>query len=141
MVSAAAYLAMKSVTKSCRPLSQNKDWEDPPQEGEHLNLDAQPGPFYINVETVGGLEPDAIVQQGIKVLQQKLAAVIQELAGTNERDGGDADGYAPRSPDAGGYGQDPGYTTPFDRGGGQSAYGGGMTPYGATPYGNSGGNW
>lgn len=130
-----------------RPKGPNGEWEDPPQEGEPLNLDAQPGPFYINIETVGGLEPDAIVQQGIKVLQQKLAAVIQTLSGGEELGGGDVDGYGPRSPDAGpnGYGAaDQGYTTPYDKGG-QSAYGGGggggMTPYGATPYGQPGGGW
>ena len=37
---------------------------------------------------MGGLEPDAIVQQGIKVVQQKLAAVIQELTGSAAGGGG-----------------------------------------------------
>lgn len=82
-----------------------------------------------------------MVLQGIKVLQQKLALVIQELSGDDRN--GDADGFgAPRSPDgmqAGGdYGMNQGYTTPFGDTGGQTMYGGGTTPFGATPYGQSG---
>lgn len=121
-----------------------------------------PSLFYFDVESVGSLEPDAIIQQGIKVLQQKLAAVIQELTGAG--DGGarglngdamamDMNGYGagPRSPDMNGvglggrdYDMDHGYTTPFVNGGGggggASAWGGGggTTPYGATPYGQNG---
>lgn len=129
---------------TARPVSKNGEWEDQPQDGEPVPLDGQPGNFYVTVETVGGLEPDVIVQQGIKVLQQKLAAVIQTLVGGDDQNEVNGDGYGPRSPDGvngGGYDQG-GYTTPFDRGGATSAWGGGgMTPYGATPYGNSGGNW
>jgi DNA-directed RNA polymerase II subunit RPB3 len=97
-----------------------------------------PERFYFEVESIGNLEPDAIVQQGIKVLQQKLAAVIQDIA-----DGGDTNGYdAPRSPDVNGQPwQDPGYTTPYGNGN-ASAWGGvgAATPYGATPYGQNGTN-
>jgi DNA-directed RNA polymerase II subunit RPB3 len=126
-----------------RPKSENANWEDTGNENGVFDYDAKPTQFYFNVETVGGLEPDTIVQQGIKVLQQKLAAVISELSGGEGR--GDLDdGYGPRSPDDGGYG-DPGFTTPYANGGAASAwgggttpYGGGQTPYGATPYGNSG---
>lgn len=74
-------------------------------------------------------------------MQQKLALVIQELSGDDRN--GDADGFGgPRSPDgmqAGGdYGLNQGYTTPFGDTGGQTMYGGGTTPFGATPYGQSG---
>ena len=109
-------------------------------EGAPFDYNAEPNTFYFDVESIGNLEPDVIVQQGIKVLQQKLAAVIQELTGD---DGGrDADGYEPREPGAGPggeYGMDGGYTTPFGAGGGgASAWGGGAaTPYGATPYGQN----
>lgn len=104
-----------------------------------------PSRFYFEVESIGNLEPDAIIQQGIKVLQQKLAAVIQELTG-DERNGINGDGVdgfgGPRSPDgmhgAGDYPMDQGYTTPYVNGGGASAWGGGATPYGATPYGQNG---
>lgn len=90
------------------------------------------------MESSGSLEPDEIVQEGIKVLQQKLATVIQELTG--DADGMNGDGYEPRSPDMtmnGGYDQGFGAQTPFgEPNGGHTAYGGGQTPYGATPYGD-----
>ncbi|KAI9879428.1 MAG: 45 kDa subunit of RNA polymerase II [Pleopsidium flavum] len=128
------------------PKSKNATWEEPPQEGEPFDYDAMPSRFYFEVESVGNLEPDAIIQQGIKVMQQKLAAVIQELTGDEGRNGvnGDAvDGFGgPRSPDGinggGNYAIDQGYTTPYVNGGGASAWGGGATPYGATPYGQNG---
>lgn len=137
------------------PISANGDWEEPAPEGAPFDYDAEPEKFYIDVETVGGLEPDSVVQQGIKVLQQKLAAVIQELAGVDDRDGMEGingGGYAPRSPErtdalAGGltrYGGGDGYTTQYRQEGQGSVWGGagviagGATPYGATPYGQSG---
>ncbi|KAI9835643.1 MAG: 45 kDa subunit of RNA polymerase II [Sclerophora amabilis] len=125
------------------PKSKNADWEEPLQEGEAFDFDAVPNRFYYDVETVGGLEPDAIIQQGIKVMQQKLAAVIQDLTGDEDRGlNGDDLGYSgPRSPDGHGvrdYEMDNGYTTPYGNGGAASAWGGGATPYGATPYGQNG---
>jgi DNA-directed RNA polymerase II subunit RPB3 len=96
------------------------------------------------VESIGNLEPDAIIQQGIKVLQQKLATVIQDLV--SEGDGqanGINGGYdAPRSPDVGMNGQpwqEQGYTTPYANGA-ASAWGGAgaATPYGATQNGTAG---
>ncbi|KAI9770794.1 MAG: 45 kDa subunit of RNA polymerase II [Geoglossum simile] len=131
------------------PISKNASWEDPPQDGEPFDFDAEPSKFYFDVESVGNLEPDIILQQGIKVLQQKLAAVIDELGkdGLSSANGGavDVDGYpGARSPDivmGGPVGGPPydggGYTTPYANGdgGGASVYGGGATPFGATPYG------
>ncbi|KAL8679321.1 MAG: hypothetical protein Q9224_007046 [Gallowayella concinna] len=122
------------------PKSANAAWEDAPQDGEPFDYSAQPGKFYFDVESIGNLEPDSVVIEGIKVLQQKLALIIQELG--DDRNG-EADGFgAPRSPEgvhAGGeYGMDHGYTTPFGNTGGQTMYGGGTTPFGATPYGQSG---
>lgn len=111
--------------------------EDPPQADEPFDYDAVPSRFYFEVESIGNLEPDAIIQQGIKVLQQKLAAVIQELDedAPNPLNGGFDGGYdGPRSPDVGGGGQpweQPGYTTPFG-----ASSGGGWGGQGqATPYG------
>lgn len=96
---------------------------------------------------MGNLEPDAIIQQGIKVLQQKLALVLQTVT---EGEGGDANGMngaddynnGPRSPDTGmngsGWQADAGYTTPGYGGGNASTWGAGAaTPYGATPYGQN----
>lgn len=126
------------------PISDNANFEgDPPQEGEPFNYDAVPGQFYFNLETVGGLEPDTIMLQGVKVLQQKLAEVIGELTG-GDRGGMDGTyGGGPRSPDlnggagtAYGGGMDQGYTTPYGGpGGNASVWGGAATPFGAQPYG------
>jgi len=123
------------------PKSKNAAWEEAPQEGEPFDYDAMPEKYYFEVESVGNLEPDAIIQQGIKVMQQKLAAVLQELTGDEGRNGvsDGVDGFGgPRSPDGmNGAGFDQGYTTPYVNGGG-SVWGGGTTPYGATPYGQNG---
>ena len=129
-----------------RPKSKYAEWEEPPQEGEPFDFDAAPERFYFEVESAGNLEPDAIIQQGIKVLQQKLAAVIRDLtdgeAQTNGINGGGFD--APRSPDMNmnGQWQDPGYTTPYGNGGQANTWNnaGAATPYGATPYGQNGAN-
>lgn len=107
-------------------------WEEPPQDGEPFNFDAAPSQFYFELESIGNLEPDAVVQQGIKVMQQKLALVLQELVGDEARNGdANADGFGgARSPDgmqpAADYGMDQGYVTPYVTGGGAtSAWGGG----------------
>jgi len=127
------------------PLTDNAKLEDAPQDGEPFNYEASPSQFFYGLESVGNLEPDAVVQQGIKVMQQKLAAVLQELTGT-DANGGGGEGFG--GPEADGmqegqeYGADPGYTTPYVGGGGAtSAWGGGTTPFGATPYGSGQNGW
>ncbi|KAF1835998.1 DNA-directed RNA polymerase subunit D [Decorospora gaudefroyi] len=118
----------------------------PPNPDEEFKYDAVPTRFFYDVETVGGIPPDQIVQQGIAVLQVKLAGVLKALSGgTGDAEdfggaqspgangdgygGMDAGGYTPVGGPAGGYG-------------GASSWGGaaqgGTTPYGATPYGQ---NW
>ncbi|KAG4435361.1 hypothetical protein IFR05_009147 [Cadophora sp. M221] len=132
------------------PKSKYADWEEPEQEGEVFNYDAVPSKFYFEVESVGNLDPDAIIQQGIKVMQTKLASVIQELTEGDEGANG-VNGYedGPRSPDVnmnGGqnWGEDAaGYSTPYGNGAGAGQWGAGAgaaTPYGATPYGQNGAN-
>lgn len=130
-----------------RPLSANAEWEAPRQPDMPFDYDAQPSTFYFDVEGIGNLEPDAVVQQSIVVLQRKLAEIISALSGSNDADrNGAMDGIdeeGPRSPDA--YeppeGLDGGFTAygangMGGAGGGQSVWGaGGATPYGATPYG------
>ena len=129
-----------------RPISKNKDWEEEPQDGEPFDYNAVPNQFYINIESIGNLEPDAVVQQAIKVLQQKLAAVLQELVGGDNAGEDGADGFG--GPDGvdgmqtGAY-EPEGYTTPYVNPGATSAWGGGgATAYGgaATPYGVAGWN-
>lgn len=102
----------------------------------------------MEVEGVGNLDPDSVIQQGIKVLQQKLAAVIRDLT-ERKRTGGGMNGMGaddgsgtPRSPDTGINGvswpQDQGFTTPYQpQGPGWGGGAGGATPFGATPYGQS----
>lgn len=129
-----------------RPKTKNAAMEEPPAPNQAFDYTAAPSKFYFDIESIGNLEPDAVVGQGIKVLQLKLADVIKELTNTDDgRNGGmDGDGYGMggRSPDGmmhqDGYGEQ-GYTTPFNNGGNQSAWGGAATPYGATPYGQSNG--
>jgi DNA-directed RNA polymerase II subunit RPB3 len=130
---------------SYRPKSKYEDWEEGPQEGEVFDYDAVPEKFYFEVESAGNLEPDQIIQGGIKVLQNKLAAVLMDLRGDGSKSKDDYDGGM-RSPDVdmnGGW-QDQGYTTPYGNdaaangGGAWGAGNGSTTPYGATPYGQSG---
>jgi len=127
------------LTTNPRPKSKYADWEDPPAEGEPFDYDALPSRFYFEVESAGNIEPDAIIHEGIKELQRKLAGLIRHL-GENDDMNGDYDG--PKSPDAtmdgGAPWQDQGYTTPYAGAGSASAWGGGATAYGTTPYGNSG---
>ena len=147
-----------------RPKSRNSEWEEPPQESEPFNYNATPSQFYISLESIGNIDPDSCVQQSIKVMQQKLAAVLQELAGGGGAGAGgdDLDGFGdnPRSPGAGGlngasvvgglggaggqtvYEPPDGFTTPYANPGATSAWGGGATPYGAaaTPYRTNGWN-
>lgn len=138
---------------------RNAQMEEEPPEDESgkpvYDAAAEANRFYFDVETVRGLEVDNVVMEGVRVLQQKLAGVIQELAAGDEGGGGgregggygDGGGYETVN----GYGETPGpgnmtvngatnyggRTTQYQRDGGQgSVWGGagGMTPYGATPY-------
>ncbi len=121
-----------------RPPSHYADQEEPPQEGERFDYDAHPTRYYFDVETMGSMAPDLIVNEGIKVMQQKLASIIVGLTGEAEGEGG------LRSPEYGGdtwEQADQGYTTPYGGAtGNQGAWGadGSTTPYGTTPYGNPG---
>ncbi|KAI5458005.1 RNA polymerase II subunit 3 [Mariannaea sp. PMI_226] len=122
------------------PKSKYAQWEEPAQEGEPFDYDAVPNRFYFEVETSGNMEPDQIVESGIRVLQQKIGGLLKSL--DPRKYGGEepVEFDGPRSPDMnmdGGttpWGQDGGYTS---YGGNATAYGGGMTAYGTTPYGQS----
>ncbi|KAL1989731.1 hypothetical protein VTN49DRAFT_6928 [Thermomyces lanuginosus] len=131
------------------PVSENGKWETPASPDQPYDYDAQPTTFYIDVESAGNLEPDAIVQQGIYTLQTKLAAIIQALTHPDAAHGGaggpngagdedmgmrSPDGYEPPEGIGGGF---TAYGSNHVNGnsGGASAWGGGRTPYGATPYG------
>jgi DNA-directed RNA polymerase II subunit RPB3 len=126
---------------------RSKDWEEPAQDGERFDYDAEPRQFFINLEGTGVMQPDAVLHNGIRTLQEKLANVIKGLRDTGE--GGQANGidgggspmdglingagtaYGAQSAYGGqtNYGgMDPGYQTPaYGQG---SVYGGMATPYG-----------
>ncbi|KAK1143481.1 RNA polymerase II subunit 3 [Aspergillus melleus] len=128
------------------PISANAAWEHAAPPDQPFDYDAEPNNFYFDVESIGNLEPDMIIQQGITVLQRKLASVISALSGSGEGDHGgmmgveEDDMMGVRSPDA--------YEPPEGIDGGFTAYANGnasawgasaATPYGATPYGGGGG--
>lgn len=121
---------------------RNATWESEDTAADAaFDPDATPGAFFFDVEGVGTLEPDQIVQEGIKVLQNKLAAIIQGLGGGAEQgqgqqvNGGGADDSAAATGAVGG-------ATPFAQEGGfdgnQTTYGG-YTTGGSTAYGGGGG--
>ncbi|KAJ2893584.1 RNA polymerase ii subunit 3 [Zalerion maritima] len=122
------------------PKSKYAEWEDPPQEGESFNYDGAPSRFYFELESAGNMDPDAIVHEGIKVLQSKFASLLLGLEDEKNVDGGKSPGMDVDSADPWGNNQG-GFTTPYGNGGNQSAWGGGnaTTPYNSTtPYGSSG---
>ncbi|ODQ79955.1 hypothetical protein BABINDRAFT_161618 [Babjeviella inositovora NRRL Y-12698] len=109
------------------PASENCEWEERPMEDEAFNYAAKPEQFYMNVETVGSLDPKQVVTRGMEVLQKKLAAVVLALGDIN-------DGRVQRKDDAGGfttYGQRTDYEAGANSAyGGTSAYAGGQSAYG-----------
>ena len=123
-----------------RPKSKYADWEEPPIEGEPFNYDAVPSRFYLDIESAGSLPPDEILQQGIKYLQEKLAAVIETFSNKNEAGDGFGDGVRSPGQDyamGGMGGGGAGYETPYQ--GGRTPFGGGFG--GATEYGGSANGW
>jgi DNA-directed RNA polymerase II subunit RPB3 len=132
-----------------RPVSKNGALEDDPED-KPFDYDAVPEKFYMNIETVGGMDAETCFQQGIRVLQQKVAAIIGELSPSGAANGPEEE-YAPHSPGAVNQGMaGAGAYTPYGGGaggGGSSAWGGttpygGATQYGATtPYGQQNGGW
>lgn len=123
-----------------RPISDNKDWEPAAAPDQPFDYDAEPNIFYYDVESIGNLEPDMIIQSSIITLQRKLATTVSCLMGEDEEGGvggaEDADMLGAADPDA--------YEPPEGMDGGMTSYGNGtawgasaQTPYGATPYGQS----
>jgi len=111
------------------PVSKNGVLEDDPDD-KPFDYDAEPDRFYFNVETVGTIDAETCFQQGIRVLQQKIAGVINELTPSGAANAEEE--YAPRSPDAVDQG--------LGAGGGFTPYGGAASAWGGTtPYGGGGG--
>ncbi|KAJ5643369.1 RNA polymerase II subunit 3 [Penicillium longicatenatum] len=124
------------------PISENAAWEPAANPDQPFDYDAEPNTFYMDVESIGNLEPDMIIQQGIICLQRKLATTVSVLQGESEdghvgghddtdmMGGGDADGYEPPE------GID-GNMTSYGNGAASAWGASAQTPYGATPYGQS----
>lgn len=123
---------------------RNASWEGEDTAADAaFDPDAVPGAFFFDVEGVGTLEPDQIVQEGIKVLQNKLALVIQGLTGKKNDKQVNGDEAAGRATP---FAQEPVYEGNQTSYGGYAAgantayggaAGGGATSYG-TPYGAAG---
>ncbi|CAG8218944.1 unnamed protein product [Penicillium salamii] len=120
------------------PVSENAAWEPAANPDQPFDYDAEPTTFYFDVESIGNLEPDMILQQSIVSLQRKLATTVSELSGEGEgRIGEDAEMMGANDPDA--------YEPPEGIDGNMTSYGSGapggwnsaQTPYGATPYGQT----
>lgn len=108
-----------------RPKSKYAEWEDPPQEGEPFDYDAVPNRFYFEVEAAGNMEPDQIIQDGIRILQQKIGGLLKGLDPRKYGGEEEPDFDGPRSPDM----NMDGATTPWQDAGYQTAYGGGGGGY------------
>ena len=112
---------------------KNASWEGEETAADAaFDPDAVPSAFFFDIEGVGTLEPDQIVQQGIVVLQQKLAGIIDGLGGGSgdagiNGGGHSPDGYEPPAPDGA-------YST-YQPNGMATSYGS------ATPYGAAGGSY
>ncbi|KAK9467357.1 DNA-directed RNA polymerase [Lipomyces arxii] len=61
------------------PKSRNADWEDRPKDNEPVDYNATPDKFYMDIEAIGSLPANEIVIEGIKVLQEKLALILQAV--------------------------------------------------------------
>ena len=125
-----------------RPISDNAAWEPAVNPDQPFDYDAEPNTFYLDGESIGNLEPDMIIQQGILTLQRKLADTIAVLSGEGE--GGHVGG--PEDAEMLGAGDPDAYEPPEGIDGNLTSYGNGgvsawgasaHTPYGATPYGQS----
>ncbi|KAH8590225.1 RNA polymerase II subunit 3 [Bisporella sp. PMI_857] len=118
------------------PKSSNTQFEEPPAEGEPFNPDAEPDKFYFDVESVGNIEPDALIQQGIRVLQSKLAMIFKGLGDEKEQAEADGQDYHPEGPGRHDWAATGSYTPGYEANYGNNI--GGATPYLGTPYGQNG---
>lgn len=78
---------------------RNANWEDVEEQADaSVNPDAKPSAFFFDLETVGTLEPDEIVEGGIRALQRKLAEIMAALNPQSTLANGDDDvDYEPRA--------------------------------------------
>ncbi|KDN49910.1 RBP11-like subunits of RNA polymerase [Tilletiaria anomala UBC 951] len=68
------------------PLSKNAEQEDPPDEKAPFDYTRKADKFYFDVETVGSMAPEEVVETGLSILEYRTAQVIQELGVQDEDD-------------------------------------------------------
>ncbi|KAJ1725476.1 RNA polymerase II subunit 3 [Coemansia biformis] len=61
------------------PLSKNAEEETENDPSAPFDYNAEPTTFYFNVETIGSLDPQAVVIKATRVLQEKLGALQMAL--------------------------------------------------------------
>jgi DNA-directed RNA polymerase II subunit RPB3 len=75
------------------PLSQNANFEAPPQPSAPFDYNAVPSTFYFDIEASGSVPVREVVTQGLDILAMNLAKVIEGVEiETGGRDEDDADG-------------------------------------------------
>ena len=137
------------------PLSQNAEFETPPDPNQPFDYDAVPERFYFDCEAVGSIPVRNVVEQGLDILVTNLAKVIEgvdrETGGEeNDDEGGEGEGEGQGlvEPNMGGQGQmNGGAGAPLGGGQGQGggnyygAGGGGGDGGGGINYGGAAGGW
>lgn len=75
---------------------RNAQWEDPEEQADaSVDPDAKPSAFFYDVESIGILEPDEIVEGGVRALQMKLTEIMTALKPQPVAMDGDEDDYEP----------------------------------------------
>jgi len=112
------------------PLSQNANFEAPPQPSAPFDYNAVPSTFYFDIEASGSVPVREVVTQGLDILAMNLAKVIEgveiETGGRDEDDVAEGGGLV--EPNAGG-----GEYYGGVGGGGDGYYGGGGGGNGMSP--------
>jgi len=104
------------------PLSQNANFEEPPNPSAPFDYNAVPSTFYFDIEASGSVPVRQVVEQGLDILATNLAKVIEGVEiETGGRDEDEDGGGGLVEPDMGG----DGYYQGGGGGGGYGDYGGG----------------
>jgi DNA-directed RNA polymerase II subunit RPB3 len=110
------------------PLSQNANFEAPPDANQPFDYNAVPSTFYFDVEASGSVQVKEVITQGLDILATNLARVIEgveiETGGREEDAEEDVGGMGLVEPGMGGGGG--GYYG--EHGGGGEWQGNGMSP-------------
>jgi hypothetical protein len=72
-------ISTKKVLKMNGPAVKKTDWEEPSKENGPVDYSVKAEKFYFDMETIGSLKPNDVVELGIGVLQTKLAEIVLAL--------------------------------------------------------------